>query len=270
MDYGIRGRVAVVTGAASGIGLATARMLAAEGARVVMSDQYPSSLQTAADRLRDAAGESGGEVVPVAADLTSTEQAQFMRRAVLDRVGPPSILVNAAGIAGAVGPFHEVDEAGWISTLDTDLMGAVRLLQAFVPDMRGQGWGRIVLIAGENARQPYPDELAFCAAKAAILNLAKGLSKAYAPEGILVNTVSPAFIATPMTDAMMDRRAKKNASSREQAIVSFLNEQRPTLALKRRGEPEEVAAAIVFLCSAQASFITGSDLRVDGGSVAAI
>ncbi len=265
MDYGIRDRVAVVTGAGSGIGLATARMLAAEGARVVMSDQYPSSLQAAADRLRDL-----GEVVPIAADLTSTEQAQQLRRAVLEKVGPPSILVNAAGITGATGPFHEVDEVGWISTLDTDLMGAVRLLQAFVPDMRGHGWGRIVLIAGENARQPYSDELPYCAAKAAILNLAKGLSKAYAPEGILVNTVSPAFIATPMTDAMMDKRAKKNASSREQAIVSFLNEQRPTLALKRRGEPDEVAAAILFLCSAQASFITGADLRVDGGSVAAI
>lgn len=265
MDYGIRGRVAVVTGADSGIGLATTKMLVAEGVRVAMSDQYPASLEAAATTLRDV-----GEVFPIAADLNSTEQAQALRRAVVDKLGAPSIIVNAAGITGATGPFHEVDETGWISTLDTDLMGAVRLLQAFIPDMRGEGWGRIVLIASENARQPYPDELPYDAAKAAILNLAKGLSKTYASEGILVNTVSPAFIATPMTDAMMDKRARQKGGSREQAIESFLREQRPTLALRRRGEADEVAAAIVFLCSAQASFITGSDLRVDGGSVASI
>ncbi len=265
MDYGIRGRVAIVTGADSGIGLATAKLLAAEGVRVAMSDQYPASLEATAASLREV-----GDVAAFAADLTSTEQARALRDAVVDRLGPPSIIVNAAGITGAAGKFHDVDEAGWISTLDTDLMGAVRLLQAFIPDMRGQGWGRVVLIASENARQPYTDELPYNAAKAAILNLAKGLSKTYASEGILVNTVSPAFIATPMTDAMMDKRARQTGASREHAVTSFLREQRPTLELKRRGEAHEVAAAIVFLCSAQASFITGADLRVDGGSVASI
>ena len=108
------------------------------------------------------------------------------------------------------------------------------------------------------------------AAKAAILNLTKGLSKTYAKQGVLVNSVSPAYIETPMTDAMMEKRARKNGTSFEEAMQSFLKEERPTLELARRGRPEEVAAAIAFLCSDLASFVNGANYRVDGGSVATV
>lgn len=201
--------------------------------------------------------------------MTSTEQMQALQQWTHQEAGPIDILVHAAGITGAQGLFHEIDEAGWQHTLDVDLMGAVRILQAFLPDQR-RGWGRVVLITSEDAVQPYDDELPYCAAKAGLLALAKGLSRSYATEGLLVNTVAPAFIATPMTDRMMAKRAEGLGTTREEAIASFLAEERPFLALGRRGRAEEVAAVIAFLCSARASFVNGASYRVDGGSVATI
>ena len=263
MDYGLKGCAAVVTGADSGMGLAVARMLLDEGVRVVISDKAADSIAAAAQEIA-----ARGEVHAVAADLTRHGSVEQLRNAALERLGQVDILVNAAGITGPTGPFHEIDDEAWLGALQIDLMGAVRVVRAFVPHMMERGHGRIVLFGSEDAEQPYPDELPYCAAKAAILNLSKGLSKAYAKHGILVNAVSPAFIATPMTDAMMEKRAKQKGSSFEDAVASFLKEERPTLELQRRGEAEEVAAAVLFLCSRQASFITGTNLRIDGGSVA--
>ncbi len=136
--------------------------------------------------------------------------------------------------------------------------------------MRQAGWGRVILFGSEDAEQPYVDELPYCAAKAAILNLTKGLSKSYGKQGVLVNTVSPAFIQTPMTDAMMEKRSKKLGVSFDAAVESFLKEERSTMVLQRRGQVEEVASLIAYLCSNQASFITGANFRVDGGSVATV
>src|SRR5699024_10346019 len=140
-----------------------------------------------------------------------------------------------------------IDEAGWQHTLDVNLIGQVRMLQAFLPDLRSGGWGRLVFVSSEDAVQPYDDELPYCAAKAGILSLARGLSRSYASEGLLVNTVSPAFIATPMTDDMMDKLAQSRGTDRDEAIQYFLKEERPFMELGRRGEPDEVAAVIAFL-----------------------
>jgi NAD(P)-dependent dehydrogenase (short-subunit alcohol dehydrogenase family) len=185
-------------------------------------------------------------------------------------VGSVDILVQSSGVTGAQGQFHDIDDSGWASTIETDLLGPVRLVREFLPDLRAGGWGRLVFLASEDAVQPYDDELPYCAAKAGVLSLAKGLSRSYAREGLLVNCVSPAFIHTPMTDAMMQKRAQQQGSSVDKAIDSFLEEERPYLELKRRGRPEEVAAVIVFLCSERASFVNGSNYRVDAGSVATI
>ena len=149
-------------------------------------------------------------------------------------------------------------------------MAAVRLCRAFIPGMRERGWGRIVLFSSEDGLQPYVEDLPYCACKAAILNLAKGLSKAYGQHGLTVNSVLPAFIASPMTDAMMEKRAKQNGTSVEEAVSSFLDEERPGIAVKRRGEAREVASAVAYLCSAHASYVNGTAMRVDGGSVQTI
>jgi NAD(P)-dependent dehydrogenase (short-subunit alcohol dehydrogenase family) len=127
-----------------------------------------------------------------------------------------------------------------------------------------------VIVSSENAAQPYGDEAVYNVAKAGLLNFAKGLSRVAAGRGVLVNCVSPAFIETPMTDGMMDKKAESEGVSRDEAVNQFLDEERPYLELKRRGKPEEVAAAIAFLCSEKASFVVGANYRVDGGSVASM
>lgn len=142
-----------------------------------------------------------------------------------------------------------------------------RICRAFIPQMLDLGWGRMVLVASENAFQPYPEESPYNACKAAIINLSKCLSRSYSKENLLFNCVSPAFIKTPMTDTMMEELAKKRDSSTDEAAEWFVKNKRPHIAMQRRGTPEEVAAVIAFLCSEKASFVNGSNYRVDGESV---
>lgn len=266
MDLNIRGRKALVTGADSGIGFATTQLLLAEGATVVMTDRDPDKLEHAVEQLRV----SGNRPYALAADVTDAEAIERLTQKVADDVGDLDILVNNAGIHGEGGLFHEISQEGWDRTLDVDLMGPVRVTRAFLPGLRRGGWGRIVFVSSEDAVQPYDDELPYCAAKAGLLSMAKGLSRTYASEGLLVNTVSPAFIKTPMTDEMMNQRAEALGVTFDEAIASFLQEERPFMELGRRGKPEEAAHVIAFLCSDAAGFVNGSNYRVDSGSVATI
>ena len=262
MDMGLTGQLALITGADSGIGKEVARLLLEERARVVITDRAGPDLEAAFAELAPL-----GELAAIPADVRSVTEVKAMVAAVHDRLGAPQILVNCAGVQGATGDFTTIGDEGWTEALDVNLMGAVRVCREVIPAMRKRRAGRIVLIASEDAVQPYVEELPYCASKAAILNLAKGLSRAYGCDGVLVNSVSPAFIATPMTDAMMRKRADEQGTDVEGAIEGFLREERPTMTLKRRGLPEEVAAAVLFLVSGKASFVNGANLRVDSGSV---
>jgi NAD(P)-dependent dehydrogenase (short-subunit alcohol dehydrogenase family) len=266
MDLGITGKTALITGADSGIGWETARILLEEGATVVISDLEQDSIDEAVGRLNAPEGRLFG----FAADITKQDDLRDLHLKVKEAAGEIDILVQSAGITGAQGLFHEIDDEGWTSTIEIDLFGPVRLVREFLPDLRSGGWGRLVLVASEDALQPYDDELPYCAAKAGIMSFAKGLSRSYATEGLLVNTVGPAFIHTPMTDAMMDKRSDEKGTSFDEAVETFLDEERPYMELKRRGEPVEVANVIAFLCSDAASFVNGSNYRVDSGSVATI
>lgn len=265
MDLGIKGKTALVVGSDSGIGFATAQTLLAEGATVIITGTQQEKLNNAVEKLK-----FYSNVHSYLVDVSKSESLKELHQHIQQDIGKIDILVHSAGISGASGLFHEIDEAGWQETLDVDLMGAVRTVKEFLPDLRTGSWGRLVLIASENAKQPYLDEIPYDCAKAGILALAKGLSKTYAKEGLLVNAVSPAFIETPMTDAMMAERSDKLNITKEEAITSFLDEKRPHIELKRRGQPEEVAAVIAFLCSDKASFVNGSNYRIDAGSVSTI
>lgn len=267
MDLLIKGRTAVITGGNSGIGLATAKLLVAEGANIILSDISGSDLDNAAEELKNHLKE-GSRVISVSADLTKDKEVTKLAKLAEQEFGGADILVNCAGIRGAAGDFLTLSDEDWYNTIDIDLMGAVRVCRSFIPQMQKKGWGRIVLIASENATQPYEEESPYNACKAGIINLTKCLSKAYSPKGVMINCVSPAYIATPMTDAMMDELADKRNSSKEEAIQWFLKNKRPDIVVDRRGKPEEVASAIAYLCSGHASFVTGSNYRVDGGSVA--
>ncbi|ARS35557.1 SDR family NAD(P)-dependent oxidoreductase [Pontibacter actiniarum] len=266
MDLKIAGRVAVVTGADSGMGLATAKVLAAEGAKVILTDKTDAELQAAADQVRQQA-QSAADVVAIQADLTRTEDVQALAEQVKETFGGAHILAHYAGERGAAGDFLKLTDEDWLDTLNVDLLGAVRVCRAFIPQMQELGWGRVVLVSSENAMQPYEEESPYNAAKAAIVNLAKCLSRAYAHDGLLINCVSPAFIKTPMTDTMMEQKAKERGTSVDETVQWFLENKRPHIKVNRRGRAEEVAAVVAFLCSEQASFVNGSNYRIDGGSV---
>ena len=265
MDFGIKGKVAVITGGDSGMGKATAKLLAAEGVKIALLDKTTDEVKASAEEVSKI-----GEAIAVTADLRNLDEVEAAKQQILDHYGTVHILVNCAGITGATKEFLELTDEDWLETINVDFMSAVRVCRAFIPSMQQAGWGRIVLIGSEDAVQPYTDEMPYCAAKAGVLNLTKNLSKAYAKDGILINSVSPAYIATPMTDAMMEKRAKEKGMSFDKAIETFLDEKRPHLELHRRGKAQEVAAVIAFLCSEHSSFVVGANYRVDGGSVATV
>lgn len=267
MDLGIKGKTAVVTGGDSGIGLATAKLLAREGAHILLTDKAPDKLEEAAEAVRQQAGNEV-RVVAVTADITRNEEVLQLAAQAKEKFGGADMLVNCAGIHGAHGDFLKLSDEDWYQTIDVDLMGAVRTCRAFIPQMQEKGWGRIVLVSSENALQPYQEDSPYNACKAGIVNLAACLSRAYSREGLMINCVSPAFVATPMTDEMMEQQAQEKGISKEEAIHRFLENERPHIVVDRRGKAEEAAAVIVFLCSEQASYVTGSNYRVDGGSVA--
>ena len=172
-------------------------------------------------------------------------------------------------MTGAKGhPLTEIKDEDWEEVWQTNFMSAVKIMRQILPGMADKGWGRVVIVTSENAVQPYWEEAVYNTAKAALLNLSKGLSRNYAHDGVLINAVSPAFIETPMTDGMMEKKSKEEGISKEEAIKKFLDEDRPYLELKRRGRSDEVAAVIALLVSEKASFVNGANYRVDGGAVA--
>ncbi len=263
MDLGLKDRVALISGAAGGIGLATARLLAEEGVQLVLTDREQDALQQAAADL-------AGDPLLIAVDMTRQAEVDDLVRQAEARFGKVDIVVHTAGVTGAKGDPLELSDADYQEAWDTDFFTAVRVARATVPAMRQRGWGRLVCITSENAVQPYWEEAVYNVAKAALAAFIKNLSYKEAAHGVLCNTVSPAFIETGMTDGMMKKRAEELGVSFEEAVQSFLKEERPGIVQQRRGQPEEVAAAIALLVSERASFINGSNLRVDGGSVQSV
>lgn len=265
MDLNINGKIAVITGGDSGIGLETAKILADAGARIVLADLELDKLKSAAAAIRKHSPQA--ELLTLGVDLSKNDSVVSFAEEIKTNWGAAHIIINCAGARGAAGDFLSLTDQDWQQTIEVDLLGAVRLCRAFIPHLQENGWGRVVLIASENAYQPYEEESPYNACKAGIINLSKCLSRSYSKDGILFNTVSPAFIATPMTDAMMDELAEQKGITREKAIEWFLKHKRPNLAVGRRGKPEEVAQVIAFLSSELASFVNGSNYRVDGGAV---
>jgi NAD(P)-dependent dehydrogenase (short-subunit alcohol dehydrogenase family) len=266
MDLGIERRVAVVTGADSGIGLATAKILASEGCTVVLTDRTEATLQAAAEEVRHEARRGAG-VLALSADLTDAHAVDELAATIKRRIGCVHILAHFAGSRGAAGDFLTLSDEDWLETIQIDLMAAVRVCRAFIPHMLDESWGRVLLTASENAVQPYPEETPYNSCKAGIITLAKGLSKAYSGRGVLINVISPAFIETPMTDAMMKSLAEERGTSVDDAVKWFLEHNRPGITLGRRGRPEEVAVVAALMVSELASFVNGCNWRVDGGSV---
>jgi 3-oxoacyl-[acyl-carrier protein] reductase len=267
MDLGLKDKVVLVTGASKGIGKAVAEAFAAEGAKVAIAARGAEELEKAA---RNISNSTGSEVLSIPADSTKAADIVRMTETAVKRFGTVHVLVNNAGGVGAFAPFEELTDDDWLQVLNLNVLSAVRATRTVLPYMQKQKWGRIINISSESGSQPDPFMPHYNASKAAMNNLTKSLSKAYAKDGILVNTISPAFIMTPLVSSMLSKIAAERGVSEQEVTADFLATNRPHIELKRPGESDEVAAAVVFLASGKASFITGTNLRVDGGSVASV
>ncbi len=266
MDLGIKGKVALITGGSKGIGKAAAEALAKEGCNIVICARNEKELKTTAAELQ----KHGTEVLAVPADMTNEKDIQQLVQQAADQFGSIDILVNNAGGIGSNKPFDELSTQDWRDLFELNLFSVATITRLVHPYMKKNGWGRIINISSENGVQPYPDMSLYNVTKGALDNLSKTLSKLYADDGILVNTVAPAFIKTPLVEGMMQQQAEQQGTTPEKAEKHFLKENRPSLVLKRSGTVEETGAVIAFLASERASFITGSIYRVDGGSVATV
>jgi 3-oxoacyl-[acyl-carrier protein] reductase len=266
MELGLKGKVAVVTGSSKGIGRSIADALGREGVQVVINGRDGKQLEAAASEMRNA----GATVHAVASDVTDAEGARRPVDEAVARFGAIHILVNNVGGAGRFGSFADLTDDEWLGVFNLNVLSAVRATRAALPHMQKQKWGRIINISSESGVQPDAMMPHYNASKSALNSLTKSLSKAYGGEGILVNTVSPAFIRTPLLDGMLAQQAKARGISMDEAEQAMLREFRPNILLGRAGRPQETAGICVFLASEQASFITGSNYRVDGGSVASL
>lgn len=267
MDLGIDGRVALVTGGSKGIGRGVAEALAEAGCRVAFCARTEHEVEAAEEEL---AGSGDAGILGITADVTVDEDRQAVVDRTLERFGGIDILVNNAATVGEGGTLHDTPLSAWRDVFELNLFAVVDLTRRVVPGMRERGWGRVVNVSSENGRQPYPDMLAYSTSKGALDAFSKGLSKAYAEDGVLVNTVSPAFIMTPLVEAMMERAAEEEGETLDAVIDDFLDDARPHIELDRPGQIHEVAPVVAFLCSERASFVNGANYRVDGGSVASV
>jgi NAD(P)-dependent dehydrogenase (short-subunit alcohol dehydrogenase family) len=269
VELGLEGKAALVTGGSKGVGRGVADALAAEGCHVCICSRDEEEVRRAAAEIGEA-GSGGARVLAVAADLTEGEDRGRLVDETVQELGPIEILVNNAGTVGGGSTLEDTSLEAWRGLFELNLFAAVDLVRRVVPGMRERGWGRIVNISSENGTQPYPDMISYSASKGALDNFSKALSKQYAADGILVNTVSPAFIETPLVSGMMEQAAHEQGISTEDAIERFLANNRPHIELGRPGRIEEVGPLVAFLASEKASFINGSNYRVDGGSVASV
>jgi NAD(P)-dependent dehydrogenase (short-subunit alcohol dehydrogenase family) len=247
---GITGRQAIVTGGGTGIGLAVAEALTRAGARVTVTGRRAAPLRAAVEAGRAAGFET--------ADVT--EPGAFA--AALARAGGAAILVNAAGAAESA-PFLRTDDDLWERMLRVNLLGAAAAARAALPAMLEAGWGRVVNIASTAALRGYPYVTAYTAAKHGLVGLTRALALEVATKGVTVNAVCPGFTETDIVAESVARITAKTGRSEAEARAELARHNPQA----RLVQPEEVAAAVAFLCSDAASAINGRALAVDGGEV---
>jgi NAD(P)-dependent dehydrogenase (short-subunit alcohol dehydrogenase family) len=247
MDLGLRDRVCLVTGSTAGIGRETARLLAAEGARVVTSGR---------------SGAPGvGESHHVVCDLAQPGETERL----VGEAGDVDVLVNNVGVAYQRG-FEELSDADWDELWQLNVMSFVRAIRAAVPGMRKRGFGRIVNVSSTAGKRPSTGMPDYSVTKAAVLSLSRLVADVYAKDGVLCNAVTPGPTASPAwlgDGGLADQQAARSGKTREEVLDSVANG-RP---LGRLAKPEEIAAVIVFLCSDRASYVTGAAWSADGGTV---
>ncbi len=246
MFFDLNGQTAIVTGAAQGIGAGIADRLARAGAQIVVADLNADNGEAAAAKLNA----DGLKAFAVQVDVSRRDSVEPMVQHVLDRAGQIDILVNNAGIAGIAAPIWEQGDDDWQSVIDVDLTGVFLCCRAVLPHMRERDYGRIVNIASVAGKDGNPNMVAYSAAKAGVIAIAKSVGKEVANNNICVNAVTPAVIRTPILDQLTEEQ------------VEYMTSRIPR---RRTGTVEEVAAVVHFLSSPDCSFVTAQTYDVSGG-----
>lgn len=252
MDASMAGGVALVTGAASGIGRATAEAFAREGARVVVSDVAAGAGEAVAAAIR----ERGGQAVFAACDVSRPEQVEALVARTVEAFGRIDLAFNNAGVEGETAPTAECTEANWDRVIGINLKGVWLCMREEIPRMLAQGGGAIVNCSSVAGLVGFTGIAAYAASKHGLIGLTRTAALEYAARGIRVNAVCPGVIRTPM----VERFTGGDPEAEARLVASE--------PIGRMGTPEEVAAAVLWLCSDAASFVTGHALAVDGGFAA--
>lgn len=245
-------RIAVVTGAASGIGLAIARALAANGDKVVLADINAEAGNREATAL---------DGVFIQADLSTAAGCKALADAVLKQFGRCDILVNNAGIQH-VAPIEEFPEEKWNFIINLMLTAPFLLTKYFWPSMKAGGWGRVINLNSVHGLRASEFKAAYISAKHGLTGLTKTAALEGAPHGITVNSICPGYVRTPLVDGQIEDQAKTHGISREEVLENVLLKKQ---AIKRMVEPDELGQAVIYLCSDAARCMTGSALTIDCG-----
>jgi 3-oxoacyl-[acyl-carrier protein] reductase len=266
VDLGLQGRSCVVTGASSGIGKETARLLCAEGANVLLVARGEDRLATAKEEAAAMGIDAGGSAAHLALDVTAEEAGERMLAAASEHFGGLDVLVNNAGVA-RWRDLDDVPEQDWRLQYELNVMAPLRAMRAAIPAMVQRGWGRVVNVCSTAAKRPSAAMPEYSVAKAAELSLSRLFADRYASRGVLVNAICPGPVASEMwmePGGLLDQsKAMAGAPSREEALAEA-GSKRP---IGRLAEVGEIASAIVFLCSERASYVSGAAWSVDGGTI---
>ena len=260
MNLELNGRRVLVTGSTAGIGLAAARLFAVEGADVIVNGRTADRVNAAVAGIRESV--PGAACQGVAADLGTDEGC----RALVRDVPEVDILVNNVGIFEPK-PFEAITDADWFRFFEVNVMSGVRLARAYLPGMRARNWGRIVFVSSESAVQIPVEMIHYGMTKTAQLAIARGLAEATVGTDVTVNSVLPGPTASEGVSTFVGQMAKARSVDADTMEREFFATARPSSLLKRFETPEEIAAMIVYVCSARASGTNGAALRVDGGVI---
>lgn len=260
MDLQLAGKRALVTGSTSGIGFATARLLAAEGAEVIVNGRGRAGVAAAVERLQAAV--PGAKVTGIAADISSVTGCETLVAACPD----VDILVNNMGIFDPK-PFEHIADEEWFNFFETNVMSGVRLTRSYLPAMKARNWGRVVFISSESGVCPPAEMVHYGMTKAAQLSVARGLAETCTGSGVTVNSVLPGPTRTEGVATFFGRLAEEQGVTVEEAERAFFANARPTSIIKRLIDPAEVAAMVAYVCSPLSSATQGAALRVEGGVV---